>query len=76
MAETEHGITQEWRQLYMDAVVELDPVKASERLKEAQAGIMQCIESLKVSGDVASAEPLWTALNAVLNLRRMAERER
>ena len=76
MAEAEHGVTQDWRRLYTDAVVELDPVKARERLKEAQATIMRCIEELKISGDVAAAEPLWTALNAVVNLRRMAERER
>ena len=75
MAEPERGMTQDWRRLYTDAVVELDPAKARERLKEVQIVIMRSIEEMKVSGDVAAAEPLWTALNAVLDLRKMVERE-
>ena len=64
-----------WKRLYEDAVLELDPIKAQERLKEAQVGIMHCIEELKRSGDIAKAEPLWHALNTVLDLRRVVERE-
>ena len=65
-----------WKRLYEDAVLELDPTKAWQRLKEAQVAIMECIEELKRSGDISKAEPLWHGLNNVLNLRRIVERER
>lgn len=65
-----------WKRLYEDAVLELDPTIASHRLKEAQTAIMECIEELKQSGDISKAEPLWNALNTLLDLRKILERER
>lgn len=74
--ENDASASANWKRLYEAAVLEPDPVKARQRLKEAQAAIGQRIEEIKQSGDTAEAGALLNALNTVVNLRRIAERER
>jgi len=62
-----------WRTLYEAAVLESDPDKLLGRIVEAQQAIMDRTEDLNWSEDSPEGVELLFALNALRDLRKMAE---
>ena len=73
MAHTGNRVFPQWRILYEAAVLELDRDKLLQRITEAKDVIMDRMEDLNRSEDGAETEELMNALNALHDLRKMAD---
>jgi hypothetical protein len=60
-----------WRELYEEAVLEVDTAKIPDRVKDAKEGIQAGIHELSSAGDYEECRPLFDALNVLDDLLRM-----
>jgi hypothetical protein len=60
-----------WRQLYEEAILEVDTAKIPDRVKEAKEAIQAGIHELSSAGLYEECRPLFDALNVLDDLLRM-----
>jgi hypothetical protein len=64
-----------WRELYEEAVLEVDTAKIPDRVKDAKEGIQAGIHELSSAGDYEECRPLFDALNVLDDLLRMCTKK-
>ena len=60
-----------WRELYEEAVLEVDTAKIPDRVKDEKEGIQAGIHELSPAGHYEECRPLFDALNVLDDLLRM-----
>jgi hypothetical protein len=64
-----------WRELYEEAVLEVDTAKIPDRVKDAKEGIQAGIHELSSAGHYEECRPLFDALNVLDDLLRMCTKK-